>query len=356
MFNFPKEKFIPRSGLYNQCCKDYFYDKDNQIENALAAAEGEAANIIKKVISEKSLATFNRDDRHILDFFISLQRSRTEVSLDVLNQASDKMIKEIMKHEPELKDIDLNNFKITLTDGIKQSLAFGATLYPMLNDLKVKLLINETDKCFITSDHPVTFINPFLEKKPPGGTTGYQQKGLIILLPISSNLCIALFDSKVYHLGKQSDDVRLVKACQVNEINRAMMFSAKENVYFSPKTEEDYIASIRKTVNWSNIKQYNSINRFKQNDASEILALQAKREVPNFNIPEILVVKKNAKKWLEKLTRKAHNMSEYIRNPQLCSDHEEFTELVKQGHYMPGDFFQFAAIKYGKQPQLAIFN
>jgi len=101
-----------------------------------------------------------------------------------------------------------------------------------IQDLEIKLLKNNSDIGFITSDNPIVFYNQLLEEiKFEGAKTGIIHRGLIILLPLSPLYCIILYDSKVYKIGSKKQTIVNVDYSDINNINALTFLSSDKIIY-----------------------------------------------------------------------------------------------------------------------------
>jgi hypothetical protein len=106
-------------------------------------------------------------------------------------------------------------------------------------DLKVKLLRNETDCGFVTSDNPVVRHNQYYEGNDYFGQTGWAQVGLQVFLPVSPKCLYLFYDGATYGVGAKSSSVVSVTSVKdVEALNALQWLNALENVYFAPGTEQ----------------------------------------------------------------------------------------------------------------------
>lgn len=342
MYNFKstKKNYIPRSNLYNQCCSEYFYDKDNTVENALALTESKIAKLFSSIIEHESLNHLSTDDLSMLYFSMALQHTRTQAAVDLVTD----LIQGIMKVIEPDEDQD-----VLVENAISLIMRQGIMSYPLFTDLRVKLLVNKTQYKFITSDHPVSFSNPFLEGKAAGGKTGTQQKGLVILYPVNSELSLCFYDSDVYHLGKNNEDlININSEVDILEHNKAIALTARDNFYFEPNYSKVEIEKIAK-CRVSNAKVYSSMRKQKIDDG-ELLITSLNNQTIDFCLPGQLKVKKNKRKEFQKAIKRQHSMAVYMRNPELLDEMENFNKLVNQGKYSVADFLNYLS-DYGLAPK-----
>ena len=151
-FSIASRRMISGGNLGNQCYRDYFYGKDKVVEKALGGIEDSAAIFISRMILNGGSVPARLSAEHlILAHFLVLQASRTGYEAEAQAEAAEKMF-DILYGDQDEKP-DENQFG--LRDSILLSLRVAARAVPVMYDLKIKLLRNETDVLFITSDNPI---------------------------------------------------------------------------------------------------------------------------------------------------------------------------------------------------------
>lgn len=120
-------------------------------------------------------------------------------------------------------------------DPVGFSLAIARSLAPLLLDMRMCVLVNETDLEFITSDAPIVMHNAWCEGVDWQGTTGFASAGLQVVLPLSPTRALLLFDRDVYAVGcRQAPvDVVLKTTRDVEAVNALQMSVAQDNLYYS---------------------------------------------------------------------------------------------------------------------------
>lgn len=149
---------IPISSI---CSEDYFYDQDGRIENALAVLETMWNKALKNAIDDNLTA----DDIESIKEFVLYQIVRTKAMLSHNREMATTMMEGILKKE--FGDIvDDDNVKEYLANKIQNEITpeFGLSIVkevmPTIRDLETKIISNETETKFITSDVPIIIINP----------------------------------------------------------------------------------------------------------------------------------------------------------------------------------------------------
>ena len=239
------KKYIKEATLSSQACENFFYGEDAKLEKGLSDVEGSAHFMMNVIIRTKTLPSTGTIPYDNLRYFTFIQASRTKHKAKQLDEMINKTIKTTFKNDPNYKEyVSTNDF------GFENSAVAGlVTLLEKISvtdDLHCKLLINSTKVPFITSDHPVVKYNQFLEKRKFSiGITGLAAKGLQLFYPLTSELMLAFYDSKVYKYGNRKDHSVLINhPHDVNELNLLQFINSDQVVYFNEKIDESYIECI----------------------------------------------------------------------------------------------------------------
>ncbi|KAB0286806.1 DUF4238 domain-containing protein [Vibrio fortis] len=329
MFNLLTKKYIEDASLYNQCQKKYFYGKSEEIEDALGEVEAKCSAIILNIIKNPDLKKLSREDRIPLMLFICLQQNRTNWSSEVTEDNYIEMIKKTAEFSGSVTDDELKNIELKLSEAIKIPLEHAVKSFPLLLDLKIKILESNSKSKFITSDHPVVSLNPLMQGYEssgfPIGVVGMQSKGLVLLLPISSKFTLVAYDSIAYFFGKNEKNIITLNESDTNEINRAIISNAQKNIYFDKSISQDYIKTLCDKVNnkYYSGKNNVSLNRIDANKA--ILTTKPTLKVDNLLLSKrTLVVRQNAKDSIKEILLRNTNVDSMIRSTKLLKDYDEF--------------------------------
>lgn len=230
IYNIASWRMIPQGNLDNQCYRNYFYGKPPEIEHALGAMEGSAAQVIKHCIKTEAVPRPLSAEHVILSHFVVLQAARTGFEAEAMAEATDKFFKAVYRDQFG----DLDSYEIGFDDPILMSLNVSSRMVPAIYDLKVKLLRNENSTRFITSDNPIVRHNQYFEGNEHAGHTGLGQAGLQIFLPLSPEYLCVFYDAQTYKVGdKNSRIISITSAEDVAALNALQWLNAHENIYFS---------------------------------------------------------------------------------------------------------------------------
>ncbi len=330
------------ANLKSQCYRDYFYGKDQTVEHALGESEGQAAEIFR-LIDNNSPPPPGSPIHLMLMIYVLAQYGRSAYSIDALQDMNDQMMKRLLGHMPEAKDYDLSKFKIELKEAGRYSVGLVVQNYPLMLDLDYKILLNKTDCELVASDNPVVLYNQFLKFMKFGSNTGLACKGLQIFLPVGPDKAIFFFDPEVYSVGGGAKlTVDLTKPRDIYELNTLQICNASKNVYF--KNDEFNIEALAKRGEPFRRKKKSTVSGFPTIEdpcrKSELIA--ASREDVNTNLHLTFVrVRGAARKWATTFKKQKHWPSAVVRNQELCEDHKEFLNLVREGKFEPSEFFEF---------------
>jgi hypothetical protein len=230
-------KRIDEANLRHQCYADYFYGRDAMIEKAFSTEEDKIARLLRPLAREYLSGLDAKSIGRIREF-VHFQRQRTLATTEKLNSVADAMLKRIASEEPSLADVDIDQYRIKLNSPSVHALYTAVTTIPLILDLGVKFLINSKTTGFVISDNPVVGYNQWAEHHPKfgryRGTTGLALKGLQMFLPISADVCVALYDRSTYEYGNERDHVCTPDLRDVRLLNRLQAIHAFDCLYFAP--------------------------------------------------------------------------------------------------------------------------
>lgn len=243
-----KEKSLDTPTSVNRVLSEnYFYDKDNLIENFLRdRVEGPAAPAIEKLLNAPK--NIDQDDRLNILRFICVQMNRTPSALSsnmkMIDNFSGQLIKQIGDangfDSDITKDIKLiiNNPKAVLQHQVLD----GALNWPLLDDLRFHLINNETDVEFVISDHPIVTYNWFLRDSNELTQTALTSHGLMVFMPLSDKALLCLYDAKIYKVGEKNNDRTVVRdRTDVYLLNELQFRNRESYIVFSSKKMDEYV-------------------------------------------------------------------------------------------------------------------
>lgn len=353
IYNIPAAKVIHGGNLKAQCYRDYFYGKDQAVENVLAEVEGKTADLFRAIDERGYLPPLGSLGHMHLVMFLLLQSARTVYSVDALAEMSDKLMKHLIAQRAEAEGIDLNDFTIGVEEPAKFALGMAVQAYPLMLDLRPKLLINKTNQGFLTSDNPVVLYNQLFSFRRFGSNCGYASKGLQVFFPLDEERLIILYDDGCYSVGAAGSEVVEVRLPKdVYELNALQFCSASNNLYFGQGAInfEALHRKVRPYLRSSKTSMRVFAGRGDANRRSELVA-SSKEDIRTDLDLSFVRVRASARRWREAFRKMKRQPASVVRNPQLCQDHEEFMEKVREGEVEHSDFPQFMQQKYGGRRQ-----
>lgn len=242
LFNTKNDFYYPLASIKSECSKSFFYGYDGKIEKDLSQMEFYVSDVIREIIINKSVPQKNSENHLKLLMFMALNDTRNPVRIEGMKNMFLEMGNKLLEIDPST-DISKLVPSPSLQDTIKNSLSNIKTIVDNTIDLDFKLLINLTDRPFISSDYPNVKYNQFLEwKKWSHSKTGYGTVGLQIFIPLSSEVTIIFFDSGIYKVGdKKKHLYSITKQQDVDNINILQFINCIESIYFDEKASEKYV-------------------------------------------------------------------------------------------------------------------
>ena len=345
MYNIKREKVILGARLYEQCAKNYFYSESPQYEKLLAAAEGEIAGLFRMIDQYRSPPPYMTPMHDAFLMHILIQRNRTTYAVAALNESLDKMMKEIYReHIKEELGIDLDEFTIEKTNPAVYAIGLAMQTYPLMYDLGMRLLINDTDEAFVTSDNPIVMYNQLMNFNTFGSNCGYACKGIQIFVPLDSRKTIILFDRDVYRVGNESEPaVRITNIQDVYELNTLQFVSAHDNVYYE---DPDFnAAALHKKAKPFLRTHKSDVGAYPQadepNKKNVLIVRTSQVDIRTHLSLSFVSVRASAKRWREKTRVMKERPVTFIRSQRIVDVFELFRELVGRGQYNIAQFRDF---------------
>jgi hypothetical protein len=248
VFNVNSKIFIIDSPISSQAQENYFYGEDAIIENALSRIEGEAGRILKIIVNTQVLPKNNTEDYSNLFLFILMQAFRTKNSANQTDASLDKFFQEIIKRDESFAEYRDKGMHIAMKNSAAFTLAMLYKDIYAISDLSVKLILNETNQKFISSDHPVILYNQYLESRNQfGGHIGLYSKGLQIIYPISPTISLFLYDSWAYKVGdKKKSVIEISNIDDINSLNYLQVLNCSKVVFFNQDITQFYLEALTK--------------------------------------------------------------------------------------------------------------
>lgn len=228
-----EDRFIKSTEIKNQVSDRYYYGEDGIIEERLGFMETRQSPLINKIF-EKEVPLKNSAGERDLYELVALTHIRNPKIVryfkNMVNAVANSSVYDFLGKGSLEKHAKIIGFK------------FIDDIVNFLVDLDYKILVNETDVPFITSDLPVVRYNKYLENFSNSFCTiAYSLVGLKVFLPLNENMCLVLYDSETYKIGNKKDKFVYV-SCEkeINQINLLQVLNCESMLYFNEKFTETY--------------------------------------------------------------------------------------------------------------------
>jgi len=227
-------RVVAEAGLDGQCYENYFYGADGAVEDQLQKMETDAAAIIREVLRTGLPPASGSGDAVKLLCFVAAQAGRTKHAAAMMEAQTESFLKKIAVLSGRVTEEDLRGVRIEQQDPVLLPLITNIQSAVTATDLAMKLLDNQTDLPFITSDNPVVRYNQYWGDRRGVSQVGWACQGLQIFFPLSPRYGLMLYDSSIYKVGNRRDKTVAVTVendvCQLNGLQWA---NSQEVVFFS---------------------------------------------------------------------------------------------------------------------------
>lgn len=240
-YNLERKKTF-NTQIRTSCQKDYFYGKDLEVEALLSELESIQKKILDEVISTKNVDVSSSEKHGILLSFLLMQKLRTQAAKTdsnlFLNHFFDQYIKPMMKINKDFEKYSneyIQGLKIDSPDFFyKTGIPMALESFFAIMDLQPIIIGINSEKEFLTSDHPVVFNNYVDFKEYP--LLSLVSPGLQIVCPLTNKLMLFLFDNNMYTLKKNS-----ISGEDIDSFNELQIMNCSENVFFKDKNTQEYV-------------------------------------------------------------------------------------------------------------------
>lgn len=324
---------IARSHVrYNQSIKEnfsqnYFYDKDNSVENLLGQIESPAAIVMDKIVGGQ-LSISDEDHSALLKFISALLFRTPEArakALSFINSFFESMVEKLLS----LNGFDPNEASKgwiqpkNSSDLVSLITLQGVIDAAILADLGFHIITNDSSLEFFISDHPVFAYNWFYRNLKYPSITGLTAKGFQIFLPLSPSLLICFYDSKVYKYGKKnSTSTKVSDVADIEILNSFQVINAESIIGFCDKESETSLKRIYRK--YQNIKVYRHESKIIEEEELENGKLKTThltftRQAKLSKMPSFVSIKKNSRS----------DASVFCEgNPALAAFHQRYKEKM----------------------------
>ena len=203
VYNIKKNLLINQSSIKNTMSKDYFYSKDQNVEDALAEIERLCMLAFHKLDNNNDYNLHEVERLNILTY-VMMQLGRTVFMSERLSDDVNEMSLEIFKRCTGMEQVD-PHLEFRFDEPSLFSLSVYAGMVVNMADLSFKLVCidSKCESTFISSDCPAFIINPYFDFLGYAGVKILGYKGVCIMMPLTPRLLILFYDSSVYKIGNR---------------------------------------------------------------------------------------------------------------------------------------------------------
>ena len=234
---------IPSAPIKSQASRDYFYSDNIEMEKVLSNLEACAKKVLDKIIAAPT-EPLSKEDKDTLFDFTVIQLGRTEVQASCVKQWYEQRVRSLSDVFSQMSTDTGGDQGESLKEKVLHligepppfpavySVAAHEEISDIMRDLSVKILVNKTDKSFITSDNPVAKYNQFMERmRQEAYNLG--ARGLQIFFPLSPRIGVMYYDPKCYKLGyKKREYVELNQGKDIDELNKLTSCNSGGLLYY----------------------------------------------------------------------------------------------------------------------------
>ena len=249
-------KFLYNMTLYEQAQKNNLYGSDQKLEKFYGGLES-AASICLAKLNSGNINLSKEENWHIKLFLLN-QLSRTPGFISSQDDYIEKQIKYMASHDKFLKN-HLDDLSVGLNKPFNMYSSFSIDLLFIILDLRIGLLeADNVNSSFVIGQNPVILLNPYLkEKNWIRSTQGLALKGLIMIMPISHQYSLILYDGLRYKLINNNPKW-IIKDSDVDKLNDFQYCNTNECIYFSNLLNEHKYS--QKSNFYRNFRENNKAN------------------------------------------------------------------------------------------------
>lgn len=219
------------ASLRSQCAENYFYMVGPAFEIATKRGiEDPASTVITAMLREKVVPP--PDTEAINDFhrFVVFQWARTPAAVDAVTRELAGYAKAVLRTHPSMRAQDLrmlDAMTIIPPDPLGESLRRAGLAKPLLADLRLKIVVNDSDIEFVMSDAPAVLHNTW------SPALGFGSHGIMLVMPLDPRTLSILYDSDVYAVGDDNGDIATTSSAEdIDGLNALQVASARACLYF----------------------------------------------------------------------------------------------------------------------------
>lgn len=245
MAEISNQKLVENASIDKVASKKYLYGKDNNIEGTLCQFEGAWTQTIKNIINSGHISKAGSDYANVLTF-IAISDARTLKTADLYDEfanATAQSISAVRKYAGK------NDFNLHGKVGyqIPNLIPFLGiqTVCDVISDLRLDLIVNNSNRGFITSDNPLVKYNQLFVARRYRRNYGFGHMGIQVFIPLSPRYCLCLYDNVAYESNRSENNIILINSSsEVVELNKLFLLNAYRQIYYNNKEHRSCIKSL----------------------------------------------------------------------------------------------------------------
>lgn len=252
LYNIDRKKCISKAPVKGQCSKDYFYGKDENLENAIKSIEDAYAVVLRDIVNGPISLTEHHKD--VLKRFWLLQYCRTE--------AAAKRSVEMNNGMTEAVGLKGEEFNLGIKEDVQISMSTYADNMHIVDDLKICLISNKTLFPFVTSDDPAVLTNRWhlSDWRTSKRSFGLGTCGDLLFLPLTPKIICVGYDGDVYSIPNKKGWLRTSNICDVKAFNEHQFLNCRANIFFSNIEHQSFISESFDEVEDNRLPERHRIN------------------------------------------------------------------------------------------------
>lgn len=256
MYMKSKQKYVSDAPINRVAGCNYLYGKTSEFEDWFCEIEGHAAKIINDICDTKKIPN-NKNLKEFLYAFFLISETRTKAMADNYTGFWNNVIKNDIKYAimnghskfNGFSDQDIDQIRISVNIPNLDLVKSAIQIAKHIKDLKMILIINDTDVPFILSDCPVVKYNPYLIECTNIDTFGWYHRGILAFLPISNNFLLGLIDTQIYKVKYlKKGKIIISDKQQINELNKLFALHAEDFIFFNQNMKSEYVESLLREI------------------------------------------------------------------------------------------------------------
>lgn len=236
LLNIDRMKPVQNAPVKSQCSGDYFYGKNELLEQAINTIENSYGEVVRFLMSDDAAVTAKV--RIVILRFVYLQHLRTEAAARKAAEMTKVM------HEVPGVDLPISDVRDAMKTAVQIAMRHFADSMAIVDDLKVCIARNRADRPFVTSDNPAILTNRLhiqrRHKMPQ--SFGVKTAGAVFFLPLTPRLCAVVYDSAVYQTAQRAGWIDVTREADIDAINEHQILNCMANLYYLDWVRRDELA------------------------------------------------------------------------------------------------------------------